>query len=119
MEPPTPIVKIDNIHKYEIKDVNGNKYAFSFYVNKSGINFEINKLGEIIPEIYVNCFDLSSLSDKSKIFSLCNSCNEAFEYIDELFKQNKISIKKKKRQYKYYYESLVDDERTRSYNEFK
>jgi hypothetical protein len=90
MEPPTPILKIDNIQKYEIKDDNGNKYDFSFYVNKLGINFEINKLGEIIPEIYVNCFDLSSLSDKSKIFSLCNYCNEAFEYIDELFKQNKI-----------------------------
>ena len=94
MEPPTPILKIDNIQKYEIKDDNGNKYDFSFYVNKLGINFEINKLGEIMPEIYVNCFDLSSLCEKSKIFSLCNSCNEAFEYINELLKQNKISIKK-------------------------
>ena len=94
MEPPTPILKIDNIQKYEIKDDNGNKYDFSFYVNKLGINFEINKLGEIMPEIYVNCFDLSSLCEKSKIFSLCNSYNEVFEYINELYKQNKISIKK-------------------------
>ena len=85
MEPPTPILKIDNIHKYEIKDENGNKYAFSFYVNKSGINFEINKLEEIIPQTYINTFDLSSLSNKSKIFSLCNSYNEVFEYINELY----------------------------------
>ena len=94
MEPPTPILKIDNIQKYEIKDDNGNKYDFSFYVNKLGINFEINKLEEIIPQTYINTFDLASLSNKSKIFSLCNSYNEVFEYINELYKQNKISIKK-------------------------
>ena len=89
MEPPSP-----NIKNYQINDNYGNKYNFSFYINKLGINFEINKLEEIIPQTYINTFDLSSLSNKSKIFSLCNSYNEVFEYINELYKQNKISIKK-------------------------
>jgi hypothetical protein len=94
MEPPTPILNTNNIQKYQINDNYGNKYNFSFYINKLGINFEINKLEEIIPQTYINTFDLSSLSNKSKIFSLCNSYNEVFEYINELYKQNKISIKK-------------------------
>jgi hypothetical protein len=94
MEPPTPILNTNNIQKYQINDNYGNKYNFSFYINKLGINFEINKLEEIIPQTYINTFDLSSLSIKSKIFSLCNSYNEVFEYINELYKQNKISIKK-------------------------
>jgi hypothetical protein len=89
MEPPSP-----NIKNYQINDNYGNKYNFSFYINKLGINFEINNLNEIIPQTYTNTFDLSSLCDKSKIFSLCNTSNEAFEYINELYKQNKISIKK-------------------------
>ena len=94
MEPPTPILNTNNIQKYQINDNYGNKYNFSFYINKLGINFEINKSEEITPQTYINTFDLSSLSNKSKIFSLCNSYNEVFEYINELYKQNKISIKK-------------------------
>ena len=94
MEPPTPILNTNNIQKYQINDNYGNKYNFSFSINKLGINFEINKSEEITPQTYINTFDLSSLSNKSKIFSLCNSYNEVFEYINELYKQNKISIKK-------------------------
>ena len=39
MEPPTPILNTNNIQKYQINDNYGNKYNFSFYINKLGINF--------------------------------------------------------------------------------
>ena len=91
MEPPTPIEKIENIQKYTIQDSNENKYEISFYLTKS-INFEVKKIGEIVPEIYFNSFDLSTLNNICKIFSLCNTCKEAFDYINEFFKQKKASI---------------------------
>ena len=36
--------------------------------------------------------DLSTLNNICKIFSLCNTCKEAFDYINEFFKQKKASI---------------------------
>ena len=68
MEPPTPIEKIENIQKYTIQDSNENKYEISFYLTKS-INFEVKKIGEIVPEIYFNSFDLFTLNNICKIFS--------------------------------------------------
>ena len=91
IKPPTPIEKIENIQKYTIQDTNENKYEISFYLTKS-INFEVKKIGEIIPEMYFNSFDLSTLNNICKIFSLCNTCKEAFDYINEFFKQKKASI---------------------------
>ena len=92
MDPPTPIEKVEENKKYKVKE-NDNEYEISFYLTKININFEVQKIGAIIPEIYMNSFDLNALNNLCKIFNLCNSCKDAFEYINEIFKQNKVSLK--------------------------
>jgi len=93
MSAPKPIEKIENNQKYNINVNNENLYEISFFLTNTNIYFEVKNNKEIFPEIYYNSFNLSKLNEMCKIFSLCNSLKEAFDFINEFFKQEKVSIR--------------------------
>ena len=93
MEVPTPNINKKGQEKYELKDNEGKKYYLDYSYDEMKIYFEIFFKDNIIREKYFLSLDLNSLKKSCKAFNLVNDLLEAYNFIKELFKLNKVSIK--------------------------
>ena len=93
MEAATPIFNRKEQEKYELKDNEGKKYYVEYSYDETKIYFEIIFKDNIIKEKYFLSLDLNSLKKSCKAFNLVNDISEAYNFIKDLFKLNKISIK--------------------------
>ena len=96
MEAATPIFNRKCLEKYELKDNEGKIYCVDYSYDEINIYFEVFFKDNIIREKYFLLLDLNSLKKSCKAFNLVNDLLEAFNFIKDLFKLNKISIKAEK-----------------------
>ncbi len=93
MEAPSPSMKKIQQEKYEIKDNEGKIYNIDLSLTENNIYFEIDFKGDILNEKYFLSLDLNTLKNSCRTFNLMDKCSDAFDFIKDLFKMNKISIK--------------------------
>ena len=96
MEAATPIFNRKCLEKYELKDNEGKIYCVDYSYDEINIYFEVFFKDNIIREKYFLSLDLNSLKKSCKAFNLVNDLLEAFNFIKDLFKLNKISINSEK-----------------------
>ena len=93
MEAPSPSIKKIQQEKYELKDNEGKIYNIDLSLTENSIYFEIDFKGDILNEKYFLSSDLNTLKNSCKTFNLIDKCSDAFDFIKDLFKMNKVSIK--------------------------
>ena len=93
MEAPSPSIKKIQEEKYELKDNEGKIYNICFSYNENNIYFEIIFKGDVLNEKYFLSLDLGTLKNSCKTFNLIDKCLDAFNFIKDLLKMNKVSIK--------------------------
>ena len=93
MEAPSPSIKKIQQEKYEIKDNEGKIYNIDLSLTENNIYFEIDYKGNILNEKYFLSLDLNTLKNSCRVFNLIDKCSDSFDFIKDLFKMNKISIK--------------------------
>ena len=65
----------------------------NIFYDENNIYFEIFFKGDILNEKYFLSFDLNTLKKSCKTFYLLENLLEAFNFIKDLFKMNKVSVK--------------------------
>ena len=93
MEVQTSIINKKGLEKYELKDNEGKNYNIEYFYDENNIYFEIFFKGDILNEKYFLSFDLNTLKKSCKTFYLLENLLEAFNFIKDLFKMNKVSVK--------------------------
>jgi len=93
METETTFNKKKAKEKYELKDKEGNNYNIEFFYDENNIYFEIFFKDDILTEKYFLSLDLNTLKKSCKAFNLLDNLLETFNFIKDLFKLNKISVK--------------------------
>ena len=76
---------------YEIKEKN-DTFSINIELKKDLIVLNINKKDLIFPVPFSNEFDLDKLQKKARIFKLFDSIKEAFDEINQRFKENSCTI---------------------------
>ena len=93
MELETPLINKKGLEKYELKDNEQKNYNNEYYYDEKNIYFELFSKGDILTEKYFLSLDLNTFKKSCKTFNLLENLLEAFNFIKELIKMNKVSIK--------------------------
>ena len=93
MELETPLINKKGLEKYELKDNEQKSYNIEYSYDEKNIYFELFSKGDILTEKYFLSLDLNTLKKSCKTFNLLENLLEAFNFIKELIKMNKVSIK--------------------------
>ena len=92
MEAETPIIK-KGLEKYELKDNEGKSYNIEYSYDENNIYFETFFTGDVLTEKYFLALNLNTLKKSCKAFNLLENLLESFNFIKDLIKMNKVSIK--------------------------
>ena len=93
MEVETPFINKKGLEKYELKDNEQKNYNIEYSYDEKNIYFEIFSKGDIFTEKFFLSLDLNTLKKSCKAFNLLENLLDAFNFIKELIKMNKVSIK--------------------------
>ena len=96
IDPPNePTNKISNNDKSNnfIIDQNNNKYEISLNLINNCLNFELkNFQKENKYDFFSNSFNLEDLKKVNKLFNMCDSINDALNYMEGIIEQKKVEI---------------------------
>ena len=93
MELETPFINKKGLEKYELKDNEQKNYNIEYSYDEKNIYFELFSKCDIFTEKYFLSLDFITLKKSCKVFNLLENLLEAFNFIKDLIKMNKVSVK--------------------------
>ena len=84
------------IENYELYDEEGKLYNLRLSYDDKMIYFKIFFKNDNLKEKYIINFDIGTLKKSCKTFNLLENCEDSFNFIKDLLKGKKISLKKEK-----------------------